>query len=99
MNEIVYRGEGNRPLTNSKLVAEVFGKPHDNVLKAIRELSCIHYESRWFHSAGDGIQWQEGDGVQTEIHRSLQRYEETDWTIQSIRSPELSRSSQISGQG
>lgn len=38
MNEIAYRGEGNQPLTNSKLVAEVFEKPHDNVLKAIRAL-------------------------------------------------------------
>lgn len=38
MNEIVYRGEGNQPLTNSKLVAEVFEKPHDNVLKAIRKI-------------------------------------------------------------
>lgn len=38
MNEIVYRGESNQPLTNSKLVAEVFEKPHDNVLKAIRKM-------------------------------------------------------------
>ena len=38
MNEIVYRGESNQPLTNSKLVAEVFEKPHDNVLKAIRKI-------------------------------------------------------------
>ena len=105
MNEIVYRGESNQPLTNSKLVAEVFGKPHKVVLVAIRNIlegsaqNCavlemfsestylneqnkratyVHYEPRWFHSASDGVQWQEGDGVQTEIHRSLQRYEETD---------------------
>lgn len=38
MNEIVYRGESNQPLTNSKLVAEVFEKEHDNVLKAIRKI-------------------------------------------------------------
>lgn len=38
MNEIVYRGESNQPLTNSKLVAEVFEKPHDNVLKVIRKI-------------------------------------------------------------
>lgn len=38
MNEIVYRGESNQPITNSKLVAEVFEKPHDNVLKAIRKI-------------------------------------------------------------
>ncbi len=38
MNDIVYRGESNQPLTNSLLVAEVFEKPHDNVLKAIRKI-------------------------------------------------------------
>lgn len=38
MNEVVYRGESNQPLTNSKLVAEVFEKPHDNVLKVIRKI-------------------------------------------------------------
>lgn len=38
MNEIVYRGESNQPLTNSKLVAEVFGKPHKVVLVAIRNI-------------------------------------------------------------
>lgn len=38
MNVIVYRGESNQPLTNSKLVAEVFEKEHDNVLKAIRKI-------------------------------------------------------------
>lgn len=37
MTGIVYRGN-NQPLTNSKLVAEVFEKPHDNVLKAIRKI-------------------------------------------------------------
>lgn len=39
MNEIVYRGESNQPLTNSKLVAEVFGKNHKDVMKAIRNLT------------------------------------------------------------
>lgn len=38
MAGIVYRGKSNQPLTNSKLVAEVFEKPHDNVLKAIRKI-------------------------------------------------------------
>lgn len=45
MNEIVYRGEGNQPLTNSKLVAEVFEKPHDNVLKAKGILPLIEQEN------------------------------------------------------
>lgn len=39
MNEIVYRGKSNQPLTNSKLVAEVFGKNHKDVMKAIRNLT------------------------------------------------------------
>lgn len=38
MNEIVYRGERNQPLTNSKLVAEVFEKEHKNVMQSIRKL-------------------------------------------------------------
>ena len=38
MNEIVYRGERNQPLTNSKLVAEVFGKEHRNVVRDIKNL-------------------------------------------------------------
>lgn len=38
MDEIVYRGQSNQPLTNSKLVAEVFKKPHKIVLVAIRNL-------------------------------------------------------------
>lgn len=38
MTGIVYRGESNQPLTNSKLVAEVFGKSHKHVLDAIREI-------------------------------------------------------------
>ena len=46
--------------------------------RAEQRATNVHHEPRWFHSAGDGIQWQEGDGVQTKIHRSLQRYEETD---------------------
>lgn len=38
MNEIVYRGDSNQPLTNSKLVAEVFGKEHRNVVRDIKNL-------------------------------------------------------------
>lgn len=38
MNEIVYRGDSNQPLTNSKLVAEVFGKEHKHVREAIKKL-------------------------------------------------------------
>ena len=38
MNGIVYRGESNQPLTNSKLVAEVFEKEHKNVMQSIRKL-------------------------------------------------------------
>ena len=38
MNEIVYRGESNQPLTNSKLVTEVFEKEHKNVMQSIRKL-------------------------------------------------------------
>lgn len=38
MNEIVYRGESNQPLTNSLLVAQTFGKSHKHVLDAIREI-------------------------------------------------------------
>ena len=38
MNEIVYRGESNQPLTNSKLVAEVFSKEHKHVREAIKKL-------------------------------------------------------------
>lgn len=38
MAGIVYRGESNQPLTNSKLVAEVFGKEHRNVVRDIKNL-------------------------------------------------------------
>lgn len=38
MTGIVYRGESNQPLTNSKLVAEVFGKEHRNVVRDIKNL-------------------------------------------------------------
>lgn len=38
MDKIVYRGESNQPLTNSKLVAEVFEKEHKNVMQSIRKL-------------------------------------------------------------
>lgn len=38
MNEIVYRGESNQPLTNSLLVAAVFEKEHKHVREAIKKL-------------------------------------------------------------
>ena len=38
MTGIVYRGKSNQPLTNSKLVAEVFGKEHKHVREAIKKL-------------------------------------------------------------
>lgn len=38
MTGSVYRGERNQPLTNSKLVAEVFEKEHKNVMQSIRKL-------------------------------------------------------------
>ena len=38
MTGLVYRGESNQPLTNSKLVAEVFEKEHKNVIQSIRKL-------------------------------------------------------------
>lgn len=38
MTGIVYRGKSNQPLTNSKLVAEVFEKEHKNVMQSIRKL-------------------------------------------------------------
>ena len=38
MKDLVYRGESNQPLTNSKLVAEVFEKEHKNVIQSIRKL-------------------------------------------------------------
>lgn len=38
MNGLVYRRESNQPLTNSKLVAEVFEKEHKNVIQSIRKL-------------------------------------------------------------
>ena len=38
MTGIVYRGESNQPLTNSKLVAEVFEKEHKHVREAIKKL-------------------------------------------------------------
>lgn len=36
--ELVFKGENSQALTNSLLVAEKFGKTHDNVLKAIRNI-------------------------------------------------------------
>lgn len=38
MSEIVFCGENHQVLTSSLLVAEKFGKSHDNVLKAIRTI-------------------------------------------------------------
>lgn len=35
---LVFKGENSQALTNSLLVAEKFGKTHDNVLKAIRTI-------------------------------------------------------------
>lgn len=40
MFEIVFCGENRQVLTNSLLVAEVFHKTHDKVLRDIRELGC-----------------------------------------------------------
>lgn len=42
-NELVFKGENSQALTNSLLVAEKFGKTHDNVLKAIRNIigGCV----------------------------------------------------------
>ena len=40
MSEIVFCGENRQALTNSLLVAEVFQKTHDKVLRDIRELAC-----------------------------------------------------------
>lgn len=40
MSEIVFCGENRQVLTNSLLVAEVFHKTHDKVLRDIRELAC-----------------------------------------------------------
>lgn len=36
--ELVFKGKNSQALTNSLLVAEKFGKTHDNVLKAIRNI-------------------------------------------------------------
>ena len=37
-DKLVFKGENSQALTNSLLVAEKFGKTHDNVLKAIRNI-------------------------------------------------------------
>ena len=39
-NEIVYRNENGVAVTTSHLVAEIFGKPHTNVLRDIDNLHC-----------------------------------------------------------
>lgn len=39
MSELVFKGANNQVLTNSLLVAKEFGKSHDNVLKAVRNLA------------------------------------------------------------
>lgn len=38
IKELVFKGENSQVLTNSLLVAEKFGKSHDNVLKSIRNI-------------------------------------------------------------
>lgn len=38
MNEIVFRGTNDQAVTSSLLIAEKFGKSHDNVLRDIRSL-------------------------------------------------------------
>jgi len=40
MSELVFKGNNNQALTTSLLVAEKFGKRHDNVLRDIEGLSC-----------------------------------------------------------
>lgn len=40
MNELVIKSSKGNPVTNSKVVAEKFGKNHKDVLKAIRSLDC-----------------------------------------------------------
>ena len=40
MNELVYKGQGDRVLTTSLKVAEVFGKEHSKVLRDIENLHC-----------------------------------------------------------
>lgn len=40
MNEIVYKSAKGNPVTNSKVIAEKFGKNHKDVLRAIRGLEC-----------------------------------------------------------
>lgn len=39
MNELVYKGQGDRVLTTSLKVAEVFGKEYKSVLESIRNIS------------------------------------------------------------
>lgn len=38
MNDIVFQGSGGQPLTNSVLVADKFGKRHDDLIKKIKSL-------------------------------------------------------------
>ena len=40
MDQLVFKGANDQALTNSLLVAEKFGKRHDNVLRDIENLSC-----------------------------------------------------------
>ena len=40
MNELVFKSSKGNPVTNSKVVAEIFGKNHQHVLRDIKELSC-----------------------------------------------------------
>lgn len=40
MNELVFKSSKGNPVTNSLIVAEIFGKNHQHVLRDIKELSC-----------------------------------------------------------
>ena len=40
MQELVFKSSKGNPVTNSKVVAEIFGKNHQHVLRDIKELSC-----------------------------------------------------------
>lgn len=44
-SELVFVGENEQVLTNSKIVSEVFGKRNSDVLRDIRNLDC----SKEFH--------------------------------------------------
>lgn len=50
-NLVLKSKDGNREITTSLIIAEVFGKRHDHVLRDIRELHC----SDQFHAANFGF--------------------------------------------